>query len=85
MTKTVLLTSLVFFLLCGGFGCFTALPTLIGFIHSVGAGHFGAMSSFEQGNLVGRLIGGPLCGGTLGLLFGALVGFLIAKAKPKPE
>lgn len=65
--------------LCGGLGALSAIPSVIGLLHSVGAGHFGAMPPFEQGQLVGRVIGGPCSGMVCGGLAGAVLGWALGK------
>ena len=76
----VAIGALVCALLCGGLGAATAIPSVIGLFHAIGAGHYGAMPPFEQGQLVGRVIGGPCSGMVCGALAGALVGWALHKA-----
>ena len=80
----VALGALVCALLCAGLGTLTALPSAVGLMHAIGAGHYGAMPPFEQGQLVGRVLGGPCSGLLCGALGGALVGWALHKVTGGP-
>lgn len=66
-------------LLCGCLGGLTALPSAIGLGQALSGGVYGALPPFEQGQLVGRVLGGPCSGLLCGGLAGALIGGLLAR------
>lgn len=77
--RSVLLWVAVFSLFCGLFGTCTASPSIIALQQGLWSGHYFQMRPFDQGQLVGRVIGGPCTGILCGMMVGGIVGMLARK------
>ncbi|MFM2248470.1 MAG: hypothetical protein RL071_4545 [Pseudomonadota bacterium] len=64
-------------LVCGGLSLLLSVPGIIQALSA--AGSYGALSPFEHGQLVGRVIGGPLCGALAGVVLGAAGGAIVPR------
>ncbi len=82
--RPVILSVVICSILCGGCGILSSLPDLLALTQVLSSGGWGSFTSFEQGQMVGRVIGGPgsglCCGGSLGLI----VGFAVRAMSGKP-
>lgn len=81
--RPVVISVVVCAIVCGGCGILSSLPDLAALVQVFSSGAWSSFSSFEQGEMVGRVIGGPgsglCCGGSLGLIVGFVIKALMGK------